>query len=157
MTVWRMSMRCGSEGDEMWLKCHRKGVAGISYRPFIGVNLTGYPEGEPVELWEELRKGQIGFFRRVVYDMSKGDIIYVKQGPKIVGRGTVLGSYQFEPDCDIVSDNYPDRPFEHQVPVDWDKDFAPIDILLGSEISTVLRLEGKRLRTLEKAVAKSEQ
>ena len=153
MTVWRMSMRCGNEGYEMWPQCQRKGVAAICYEPFAGMDLRKFEQGEPAQLWAQLAAAQVGFLRRVAYDMTKGDTIYVKQGPGIVGRGTVLGSYQFDRKGQIICPDYPQLPFAHQVPVKWEPEFEPIDILLGSEPSTVLRLDGKRLKRLEAAVA----
>ena len=40
--------------------------------------------------------------KRFVYEMEEGDIIYVKQGPRIVGKGAVSGPYQFDKKNRIV-------------------------------------------------------
>ncbi len=151
-TVWRMAMRFGYRGREMWPECRKKGVAAIAYGPFAGIDLNKYEKGKPASRWAKLARTQRGFLQKVAYEMNKGDVIYVKEGSSIVGRGVVTGPYRFDPDCDIVHPEHPDVPFAHQVPVKWQKDFHPLSILLGSEPSTVLRLDGKRLRDLERAV-----
>lgn len=150
MTTWRMSFRCGNQGYEMWPHCFELGVAAITYRPLHKTDLSKYTEGEPKELWAKLAPSQHASLRRVAYEMKKGDIIYVKQGPRIVGKGIVKGPYQFDSEFRLTCPQ--GIPWAHQVPVDWESDFCPIDILLGSEPTTVLPLSGDRLRRLEAAI-----
>jgi predicted HNH restriction endonuclease len=149
--VWRMAMKCGSQGPSMWQQCFRKGVAAICYGAFVGVDLREHAKDEPANHWARLEAPQRGFLRRVAYDMKEGDTIYVKDGPRIVGKGTVTGRYRFEEDCDIVG---PDDklPFSHQLPVNWDARFEPIAIRLGAEQTTVLELSGERLARLEQVI-----
>ena len=156
MTVWRMSFREGNEGAEMWPECYDRGVAAISYWPMDGVDLRDYPEGEPREYWCKLEQGQNGSLRKVVYKMNPGDTIYVKQGRQIVGRGTVTSRYFFDEDCDMLAEGS-GLPWAHQVRIDWEPDFTPVTILLGSEPTTVLRLSGKRLQQLDKALGKAKR
>ena len=152
MKTWRMSFRCGNQGREMWPDCHRLGVAAMTYLPLYKTDLSKFPEGEPKELWAELAPNQHASLRRLVYEMKQGDIIYVKQGPSIVYKGVVVGSYRFVPDSPLVCPD--DRiPWCHQVPVEWEPDFNAIDILLGAEPITVLQLSGERLRKLEETLA----
>ncbi len=84
--------------------------------------------------------------------MRKGDTIYAKQGPKIVGRGVVTGRYRFDRKGKIKDPADPSLPYAHQVPVKWDEKFEEIPIVLGADITTVLRLDGKRLKRLEAAI-----
>jgi len=149
-----MAMRAGNRGPSVWLQCRERGVAAITYRPLADVDLSQYPEGEPKELWDELPNACKGFLHRVVYNMKPGDVIYVKEGNEIAGKGTVMGPYHFDYDRNIVAPGDEDIPFVHQVPVDWELDFRPLSILLGSEPSTVLELTGERLRRLEEAIEK---
>lgn len=153
MQIWRMSFRCGNQGHEMLEDCIRLGVAAITYRALAEVNLVEHEPGEPREKWAKLQPAQKSSLSHVAYDMKKGDVIYAKQGPKIVCRARVLGSYKFDAKFRLAC---PDShvPWSHQVPVKWETDFEPVDILLGAEPLTVLRLDGQRLKRLEKAINK---
>lgn len=133
----------------MWPSCRKLGVAAITYDPLADVDLSKYVRDEPEELWAQLEASQKGSLRKVAYEMKTGDVIYVKQGPQIVGKGIVRGSYQFDYKRRLV-DPYR-NVWAHQVPVDWESDFEP-DILLGAEPTTVLELSGERLRNLEAAI-----
>jgi hypothetical protein len=136
MTVWRMAMRCGSGGYDMSQECIKRGVAAITYGPLEELDLSAFPEGEPQERWAELAPAQQASLRRVVYEMQNGDTIYVKRGRAIVGRGTVLGAYRFDHTLNLRDLN--GTPWSHQVPVSWEADFVPVEVLLGSEPTTVL-------------------
>lgn len=151
MKIWRMSFRCGNQGYEMWPHCRELGVAAITYAPLHHIDLTLYPPGEPQDLWAKLTSSQKASLRRVAYEMREGDIIYVKQGPRIVGRGIVKGPYRFDHEYRLRS-RATGNPWSHQRAVDWDSNFEPIDILLGAEPLTVLELSGERLRRLETAL-----
>ncbi len=149
MSIWRMSFRCGDRGPEMWPQCFKLGVAAIYYTPLAGVDLSKYPQREPKHLWAQLKPTQNASLRRVAYEMKKGDVIYVKQGTKIVGRGTVKRRYKFDYESRLLD---PDgNQWAHQVPVKWEA-LYPINIKLGSEPTTVLPLSGRRLRKLETAI-----
>jgi predicted RNA-binding protein with PUA-like domain len=147
-----MSFRCGNQGPEMWPKCRRLGVAAITYEPLMRVNLSKYPRFEPRRFWAKLAPSQKASLRRVAYEMKAGDVIYVKKGPQIVGKGVVRGSYQFSKVRLI--DHYRD-PWAHQVPVDWELDFPAIKILLGAEQLTVKKLAADEVRKIEAARGKA--
>jgi hypothetical protein len=96
MKFWRMSFRAGNGGYEMWPYCLKLGVAAISYHPLTTTDLSKYPYGEPRNLWDELEPAQKASLRRLAYEMTPGDVIYVKQGPMIVDKGIVTGAYRFD-------------------------------------------------------------
>lgn len=137
---WRMAMRIGpvigrkvEPKEEMWPKCKQFGVAAICYEAFIGVDLSQYPPyplyAKPKDRWAQLSTSQKVSLWRVAYEMKKGDVIYVKQGNLIVGRGVVTGSYRFDKRRRVV--DIGGNPWEHQVPVKWDQNFQPIQIQIG--------------------------
>jgi hypothetical protein len=95
MTAWRMAFRVGSGGEDLWPDCQRLGVAAMEYRPLDDIDLSRYPEGEPRAAWKKLAPSQQTSLKRLVYDMAEGDVIYVKEGPIIVGKGVVTGPYHF--------------------------------------------------------------
>jgi hypothetical protein len=142
----------------MWKDCRQLGVAAITQGyGFEKKDLAKYPQGEPRKLWAHLEPSQKASLRRVAYEMKAGDVIYVKEGPWIVGKGIVGGglrrAYQFDSSGRLKSksDGF---PWPHQVPVKWASDFIPVRILLGSEPLTVKELSTDKLKLLEQAVKK---
>lgn len=154
-TFWRMAMKFGNQGNDLWPQCKAKGVAAIAYYPLHGVDLNRYSsENLPTE-WNELQNAQRGFMRMFAFEIKPGDEIFVKDGPSIVGRGKVLGKYRYVSKRTIVDPRNPDLPFAHQLPVKWEAEFKPIRISLGSEPSTILKLTDQRLEMLIKAIKPS--
>jgi hypothetical protein len=109
--------------------------------------LSKYPQGEPKKLWKELAPSQKASLRRVAYEMTPGDVIYVKQGPEIVDRGIVTGKYRFDSKFRLVDPN--GVPWAHQVSVDWSREFKPVTLLLGAEQLTVKELTVAEVDRLE--------
>jgi len=66
----------------------------------------------------------------------------------------VTGPYQFDSKNRIVGPRGNDDLYPHQVPVDWETNFAQVEIFLGAEQPTVLKLTGDRLHRLEEVVRK---
>jgi hypothetical protein len=144
-------VRVGKREHELWPDCFHLGIAAISYAPFDTIDLSQYPPGEPKESWGQLQSTQKASLRRVAYEMQKGHVIYVKQGPKIVGKGVVKGPYYF--DSQFRDPNK--DPWPHQVPVKWAADFPEVPILLGSEQLTVKKLSSEQVQQLEAAIAQA--
>ena len=83
--------------------------------------------------------------------MEEGDIIYVKQGPRIVGKGAVSGPYQFDKKNRIV-DPY-GVPWQHQRRVSWASEFPEVEIQLGrQQMMTLVPLNGQDVKRVEQAV-----
>jgi predicted HNH restriction endonuclease len=118
-------------------------------------DLSNYPKEEPKELWAQLKPTQKASLRRLAYEMQSGDVIYVKQGPKIVGMGFVKGPYQFDSKFRLITPN--NEPWSHQIPVEWASDFPEITLLLGSEQLTVKKLSLEDLKSLELAIDKARE
>lgn len=151
MTTWRMAFRCGTGGESVWKKCKELGVAAISYDCLDPFDLSKHPMGTLEHLWKKLSTSQHASLRRVAYEMKKGDVIYVKEGVEIVGRGVVTGGYRHVPKGKMAVVPESETVFPHQVPVAWDKEFCPVNIKLGAELYTVLELNNKHLKRLERA------
>lgn len=150
MAVWRMAFKVGSQGHNMWPDCKKLGVAAITYAPIERVDLSQFEPGKPKNKWAKLEPTQKSSLRRVAYEMRPGDVVYVKDGGAIVGRGVVSGTYQFGGDA-LRDPN--GSWWSHQILVEWEESFEPVQILLGSEPMTVLPLEDERLDRLEAALA----
>jgi 5-methylcytosine-specific restriction endonuclease McrA len=150
-----MAMKFGNQGFSMWPQCLDRGVAAITYEVLGKTDLSKFPKDEPKQLWDQLEPTQKSSLAKVAYKIKPGDTIYVKEGTSIVCRGKVTGPYHFDARGRIVCPGYEHDPFSHQVPVEWESDFVPMEILLGAEPTTVLELKGDRLRRLEDAVKKA--
>ena len=119
----------------MWPKCRELGVAAITYEPIEKIDLSKHRSGEPRRLWKKLAPAQSASLSRVAYEMKAGDVIFVKEGRQIVGKGIVTGSYTFDAKFRIVDPN--GYVWPHQVPVDWEVGFPEVDLLLGAELFAV--------------------
>jgi 5-methylcytosine-specific restriction endonuclease McrA len=155
MNYWRMAFRIGDRGPEMWPECYKRGIAALGYyldgKPVVE-NCSELTEDEYNGIWQRKRPRNTtgrASLRKVAYQMKVGDIIFAKQGPRIVGRGRITSEYKYDPD---ILEGAEAR-WEHFVEVDWNPDFGPIDILLGAEQTTVLKLSGDRLHRLQTAIA----
>jgi hypothetical protein len=156
MTCWRMAFRVGTNGPSMLPKCQRWGVAAIMYDPLVDTGLSKYGREEPQELWAKLASPQKASLRRVAYEMKAGDFIYVKEGPEIVDRGTVLGAYEFNAHTEIYDQNK--VPWRHQVPVEWSRNFSPVKLLLGkNQRYTVEELSATEIESAFAAIDGSEE
>jgi hypothetical protein len=153
MKFWRMSFRAGNQGYEMWPDCLRLGVAAITYDPLARSDLSKYPLRKPTKLWKELEPSKKASLRRVAYEMAPGDVIYVKQGPRIVDKGIVTGRYKFDSQFRLVDPS--GGSWAHQVPVDWSREFTPIKLLLGAEQLTVKELSAAVVEQIKREEKKS--
>jgi hypothetical protein len=87
--------------------------------PSAGQNYLKHRVGEPKDLWQQLASSQKASLRRLTYEMQRGDVIYVKQGPVIVDKGIITGGYKFDSQFRLI-DPY-GVPWAHQVTVDWSR------------------------------------
>lgn len=138
MNTWRMAMKVGTGGRSLWPICQSLSVAAITYEPLARINLSEFPDEEPSHLWAQLRSSQPRSLRAVAYEMKVGDTIYVKDGPWIVGKGTITGEYRFDSAYRIVDEN--GTPWPHQVPVDWDPTFARRRVKVGRDQRAAVEL-----------------
>ncbi len=150
MTSWRMAFRAGKNGDEMWPACQRLGVAAIQYGPVDDIDLAQYSKGEPTEAWSKLAPSQQSSLHRLL-DMEVGDVIYVKKGSMIVGKGIVTGPYHFDKKNRIREPN--GVYWQHQRPVDWMLGFPELPIRIGKQqVVTLVLLQGEDIKRIEDTV-----
>ena len=109
MAAWRMAMRgrfdedenWADPPDEMWPECHRLRVAAITYGPIRDVDFGKYAQPDRAPGFADLAPARKQSLRRFVRKMQVGDVIYVKQGPQIVGKGIVEEDYQFDLEVEL--------------------------------------------------------
>lgn len=148
---WRMAFRIGSQGYEMWQDCYERGIAAIGYytndRKTVVEDCSKLTENEYDEIWrKKLPKLTTprSSLKNVAYRMKKDHIIYVKQGPYIVGKGVITSQYKYNPD--ILEGT--EAEWEHFVKVDWENDFPEFKLDLGANQITVLELKEERLNKI---------
>src|ERR1017187_145627 len=152
MTSWRMSLRDGTGGPSAWKECQERSLAVIAYDK-MKFDLSKYEKGEPKNKWSTLSSTQYSSLSRFAYGIKERDAIYFKDGPHIVGRGTVQKEYYFDPQCPIKDSK--GRSWPHLLGVTWDMGFLPIKIQIGR--NQLLVVEPLREEDLRKVNRASEQ
>ena len=142
-----MAFRAGTNGYDLWPECRKHGIAIIQYGPVNDIDLSKHPVGEPREAWKQLGRTPQTSLRRFVGEMQKGDTIYVKSGPKIVGKGTIDGPYYFDTKGLVEHDG---EIWQHQRRVIWYKDFPEVDNPTEQNIVTVKPLTKADVRNIER-------
>lgn len=133
---WRMAMRVGDGGYEMWDDCFELGIAAITYDGIGETDFSAVPEKDASAIWANLSVSQKSSIHALVYEMRGGDVVYVKQGPNIVGKGVIRGvpgqrAYAFNAASRRLVD--PNGfPWLQQVRVAWANDFVPVEITVGT-------------------------
>lgn len=146
MAAWRMAFRAGTNGYDLWPECRRLGIAIIEYGPLDDTDLSKYELGEPVHLWKQLAPTQQTSLRRFVGEMKPRDVIYVKSGPKIVGKGTIRGPYRFDGDGVVEHDGV---FWRHQREVKWEITAPEVDNPTNQNIVTVKPLTDSDVQAIE--------
>ncbi|TGC09458.1 HNH endonuclease [Methanolobus halotolerans] len=156
MNYWRMSFRIyrNNKPIEVWEQCKKQGIAAMGYYDADGIPIVGDCSKFSEEMFDAIwRASSINSpsaqssLKHVAYHMKKGDIIYVKQGTEIVGKGKITRGYKYKPDIvkqDSVS-------WEHYLKVDWDENFKPFTLDLGANQHIVLKLDSERIHKIHKA------
>jgi 5-methylcytosine-specific restriction endonuclease McrA len=152
-----MSFRNGTGGEDLWPKCLAAGVAVISYTG-MDFDLSKFPVGEPKKRWQQLSSSQNNSLKTFAYIIKEKDVIYVKRGPNIVGKGVVLRRYKYDGRSKIKDKDGGRWP--HSIEVKWTSYSPAVRILLGStQLPTVRPLppgEVTRLNNAQQKVSKPE-
>lgn len=151
MATWRMAFRDGTNGPSFWPQCKERGVAAITYTPVADVDFSRHATDEPTPGWDALQPVEKGCLRHFIDDMTVGDIIYVKEGPSIVGKGVVTGPYKFDAAGPIFVPNG-ECAYHHQRRVNWTPEFQPVKIQVGHPpIQALLKLGPADVTAIEEA------
>lgn len=130
---WRMSLRCGNQGPSMWPKCFDLGVAAMTYIPIVNTNINKLTKKEYTTIIKKLNTTQQPSLNNFCKKINIGDIIYVKNGTTIIGKGEVMSDYLYTNNTTLIC---PDSktPWKHQRKIEWDKTFLRIiNLKLGNE------------------------
>jgi hypothetical protein len=158
MAYWRMKLRAGSHGPDMWGSCKRESVAAITYSGIAKVDLSRYSRENRPPGWDQIRgaaaKGSLSHF---AWDIRGGEVIYVADsiGKEIVGMGfakapTGTLGYRFDGKSPIL-DPDGDR-WCHLIDVDWDQTFVPFRYESPrAALLTVLELKQEEIELFERS------
>lgn len=76
MACWRMKLRAGSHGRDMWEDCKKNGVAAITYNGVDHTDLTPYSKERHPPGWSQIKgpaaKGSLSLF---AWRILGGDVI----------------------------------------------------------------------------------
>jgi hypothetical protein len=162
MDYWRMKLRAGHHGPDMWQSCRDHGVAAITYHGVRNVDLSLYSRTNHPPGWDQVEgsaKGSLGLF---AWDIRGGDVIYVASSleRQIVGLGYVQAAigevaYRFDRHSPIVASDGERWP--HLINVDWDLAFAAFPYKRPrAPQNTVLKLNNLEVSEFERAAQEAE-
>ncbi len=145
MAIWRMKLRAGTRGDDMWPLCKEKKVAAITYNGIRNIDLRPYSRENHPPGWDQVGGGK-GSVSHFAWDIRGGDTIFVgdSETHELVGMGYVKAlsgepAYRFDPNSQVIAPS--GETWCHLIDVDWDEKFKTIRYKDRAGQITVLRLE----------------
>jgi hypothetical protein len=134
-----MAFRDYVDGPSFWPECKCRDIAALTYCPVADFDFAARSLHDAPG-WAALQATEKGCLRHFVVDMHPGDVIYVKEGDTIVGRGIVASRYQFNGSSPIVVEGGK-CAYHHHRTVRWCREFTPVKIRVGQpQITTLLQL-----------------
>jgi hypothetical protein len=101
----------------------------MTHPPILNTDLTALKKDDVDPAVKTAARSSIW---RFAWDIKGGDVIYVGDSDthSIIARGFVTSkvgrrAYRYNADKAITEPSNPQIPWRHEVPVEWDKDFAP--------------------------------
>ena len=141
-----MSFKEGNQGNSLWEDCRKYGVAAITYYAVADIDLSKYSKMERPKNWNKLFPSQKNCLDKIAYEMMPNDIIYVKDGHYIVGKGIIKSKYFLDINKKIIDGN--DIPWQHQVEVQWQDEFYPFEYQFSTQRFTIVEITGETLTKL---------
>lgn len=88
MNIWRMKLRAGNYGEDIWPACRERGVAAITHPPIYNVDLTRLRKND---VDPEVKTAARTSIWRFAWDVRGGDVIYVgdSKSKSMIARGFV--------------------------------------------------------------------
>jgi hypothetical protein len=130
MNIWRMKLRDGKGGHDMWPACRARGIASFTHQPILNTDLTNLQKADVDPNVKGSARPSIWYF---AWEIKGGDVIYVgdSKTQQLVGRGIVSGNlgsraYRYNAGNAIAPPAPPTTPWRHEVPVEWETNFKSI-------------------------------
>ena len=145
MNIWRMKLRAGNYGDDMWPLCRERGVATMTHPPIFNTDLTDLNK-EDVD--PEVKTAARSSIYRFAWDIMGGDVILVGDSVSktMIARGYVTSApgkraYRYNRRNPMTEPSNPEVPWRHEVHVAWDSDFVPFRYRDGAPRITVMHFD----------------
>lgn len=145
MQIWRMKLRAGNYGEDMWPACRERGVAVITHPPIYDTDLSNLSKAD---LDPEIKTAARSSIWRFAWDVLGGDIILVGDSRTrcVIGKGYVTSlpgkrAYRYNSRNPIRGKGNSRAPWRHEIPVLWDDDFLPFTYLDGAPRHTVMHFD----------------
>jgi hypothetical protein len=145
MNIWRMKLRAGSHGEDMWPACRKRGVAVITHPPIYNTDLTKLNKSDLDAGVKTAARSSIWLF---AWDMQGGDIIFIGDSvsKSIIAKGYLTckpgtRAYRYNSHDPVREQENLHAPWRHEVAVAWDDDFVPFGYKDGAPQHTVMRFD----------------
>ena len=127
MNIWRMKLRAGSGGEDMWPACEKNRIASFTHPAIYNTDLTNLKKDDVPGAVKGPARSSIWLF---AWEIKGGDEIYVgdSKSHEITAKGIVAGkpgkrAYRYNHGNAIAPPNSPTTLWRHEVPVLWQKGF----------------------------------
>jgi hypothetical protein len=145
MNIWRMKLRAGNHGDDMWPACLERGIAAITYQAIFNTDLTHIHKSD---LDSDIKGAARSSMFHFAWEIVGGDVIFVGDSvsKSIIARGFVISSpgeraYRYNTRNPITEPRNLQVAWRHEVPVAWDTDFGPFRYQDKAPQHTVINFE----------------
>ena len=152
VAYWRIKLRDGLGGHDMWPACKENRIAAITYEGIEKTDLRPYSRTNHPPGWEQV--GSKGSLNHFAFGIKGGDTIYVGDSVshKLIGNGYALASigelaYRFDAYSPISAPS--GKQWCHLIDVDWET-FEGISYKDRDPIITVLELTAKEIEEYDK-------
>lgn len=145
MNIWRMKLRAGDYGDDMWPLCKRRGIASMTHPPIYETDLTDL---EKNDVDPDVKTAARSSIWRFAWDMKGGDVIFVGDSvsKSIIAKGYITSesgqrAYRYNNENAMKEPSNAAISWRHEVPVSWDEDFVPFRYIDGGPRITVMHFD----------------
>jgi hypothetical protein len=127
MTYWRMRIRDGKGGQDLWPICQEHEVAAITYDGIRDIDLRPYSENLHPPSWNQINGSAAKTsLSRFAWQIRGGDTIFVASHGEIVGMGHPSANsgelgYRFDPNSPIAPND--GVPWHNLIDMDWETSF----------------------------------
>jgi 5-methylcytosine-specific restriction endonuclease McrA len=125
----------------------------IQYDAVQDLDLSQYSKRNLPTEWEGLGRTQKTSLARFVFEMKPRDVVYVKSGPIISGKGIVEGPYYFDSGNVFRVDGH---PWQHQRKIRW-LDVPEVSNPTNQNIVTVKPLSSSDAAAIERQYDKHDE
>ncbi len=147
MNAWRMALRSGYKGKDLWPMCEEEKVAVLTYKGIYDIDLSRYSPGKRPKGWK-LKGSAPSSMISFAWRIRSGDLIFVRDSMtdnEMIAFGTVKGPYRFDRRSKIRDDH--GIVWHHKIDVDWKKNFKRFKYHDRAPNKSVLQLNEEEIES----------